>query len=332
MEDELAKVYGPAAVDRSVPKDAQYARGIVLLFVAAALWSLNGALIKLVNRHEVHGVTIAFWRSLFAGLFLMPLAWGRWHTLRAPLRARDGKAARAAPHWGILVSVVVFALMTTSFVVASTKTEAANAIILQYTSTFWIFGLSPLVTGEHPSLKDIPFLLAAMAGIGIIFVDNAATDLLGLVIALGAGFFYGLLVLMLRRVRDCDPGVITVMNNLGTALLLLVPAMMVGKWLPPIPALALLIGMGAIQLGLPYYLFSKGLAHVPAHEAALITMVEPILVPVWAYLAVGETVSKSTIAGGAVILAALVAFLLFKRRAENGRTTFDQGRGKGTPS
>jgi DME family drug/metabolite transporter len=299
---------------------------IGLLVLAAVLWSLNGALIKVLNRYGLHGVTIACYRSLFAGLFLIPLAWRGFRTLRptrgdrtvgeGPTSARPpgGRGRGFLFHTGVWITVATFALMTTSFVVACTKTEAANAIILQYTSTFWIFGLSPLITGERPSRKDVPYLFVAMIGVAVIFAGNAGTDLTGLVIALTAGLFYGLLVLLLRRLRDCDPAAVTVVNNLGTVVLLLIPTIWVSGLHPPARAVALLLVMGVVQLGLPYYFFSRGLQRIPAHRAALITMLEPVLVPVWAYLAVGDVVQWPTMVGGGLILAALVWFILSAQR------------------
>jgi drug/metabolite transporter, DME family len=63
--------------------------------------------------------------------------------------------------------------------------------------------------------------------------------------------------------------------------------------------------MGGVQLGLPYFLFSKGLRTIPLQEAALIALIEPVLNPVWVALTVGEIPSFATLVGGAMILAAL---------------------------
>jgi len=63
--------------------------------------------------------------------------------------------------------------------------------------------------------------------------------------------------------------------------------------------------MGAVQLGVPYFLFSKGLQSVPLQEASLIALIEPVLNPLWVALIVGEIPSFATIAGGGMILSAL---------------------------
>jgi len=49
----------------------------------------------------------------------------------------------------------------------------------------------------------------------------------------------------------------------------------------------------------------KGLKHVPATEASLIGMLEPIANPIWVFLFLGERPSPYSIAGGAIVLAAI---------------------------
>lgn len=296
---------------------------------AGVLWSLNGALIKLIFRGGAgpDAVSIAFYRSLFAGLFLFPLARGKFHTLARgwdQSKRRDREEGNPG-RWGLpdlqpaaLWCVVFFTLMTVCFVVANTKTEAANAIVLQYTSTFWVFGLSPWLLKERPRTNDVPVLVLAAAGILVIFLGNAETNLVGLIVALAAGLFFGLLTLAIRQLRDSDSAALTVFNNLGSAALMLPFVLLQGGLVISPRACILLIVMGVVQFGVPYYLYSLGLKRVPAYQAAFITMVEPVLVPVWAYCAVGETVPITTMIGGAIILVALCFFGLSARRAYVG--------------
>lgn len=280
--------------------------GIGLLVGASVLWSLNGALIKLTYEAGAEPLAIAFYRSLFAGLFLLPLGAGGVKTLSGGGRFPIRPAA--------LVCMICFTLMTACFVFANTKTQAANAVILQYTSTFWIYGLSPWVLRERPRVEDLRFLALAMVGIVIIFAGNASADAVGLTIALSSGLFFAMLTLMIRRLRDSDPAAVTVFNNLGSAILLLPVCFAVGGLTLSSRSLVLLIIMGIVQFGTPYYLYTVGLARVPAYQAALVTMIEPVLVPVWTYMAVGETVPRATLIGGLAILLALVLFIRNARR------------------
>jgi drug/metabolite transporter (DMT)-like permease len=63
--------------------------------------------------------------------------------------------------------------------------------------------------------------------------------------------------------------------------------------------------MGAFQLGLGYYLMSKGMASVPALEAVLLSLLEPVLNPVWTFLIVAESPGPWAVVGGAIIIAAV---------------------------
>jgi drug/metabolite transporter (DMT)-like permease len=63
--------------------------------------------------------------------------------------------------------------------------------------------------------------------------------------------------------------------------------------------------MGVVQLGIPYFLFSKGLETISLQEASLIVLIEPVLNPVWVALVVGEMPAPATMVGGGVILLSL---------------------------
>jgi drug/metabolite transporter (DMT)-like permease len=75
--------------------------------------------------------------------------------------------------------------------------------------------------------------------------------------------------------------------------------------------LAILVVMGAVQLGLPYFLFSKGLQSVSLQEASLIALIEPVLNPLWVALTVNEIPSAATLSGGAMILLGLAVRYLW---------------------
>ncbi len=76
---------------------------------------------------------------------------------------------------------------------------------------------------------------------------------------------------------------LTVVNLLFTALILL--PWLVGTALPTAAQLGWLFVFGAAQMGLPYWLMTRGLRTVSPQEAGTLTLLEPLLNPVWAYLA-----------------------------------------------
>ncbi|MEA2657949.1 MAG: hypothetical protein QOF64_534 [Candidatus Binatota bacterium] len=118
-----------------------------------------------------------------------------------------------------------------------------------------------------------------------------------------SGILFAAYMINLRRTHQVSLIYLTWINNAACTLLLL--------WivkseltLSPREVLILLV-MGALQLGMPYFLFSKGLQAVSLQEASLIALIEPVLNPLWVVFAVGEIPSPATITGGGMILLGL---------------------------
>ena len=64
-------------------------------------------------------------------------------------------------------------------------------------------------------------------------------------------------------------------------------------------------------MGIPYVLFAAGVQRISGHQASGIVLLEPVLLPVWVYLAWHsqpdyEPPSASTLIGATLILAGLV--------------------------
>ncbi len=70
--------------------------------------------------------------------------------------------------------------------------------------------------------------------------------------------------------------------------------------------LAFIALMGVVQLAFQYIFFTTGVRHIPAAQAALIGRATVVLTPLWAWLGVGEVPSGLTLAGGALVLVAVL--------------------------
>ena len=62
--------------------------------------------------------------------------------------------------------------------------------------------------------------------------------------------------------------------------------------------------LGVFQIAVAYVLVTSALRHIPALEASLILLIEPVLNPVWAWLFQGERPGPWALVGGAIILGA----------------------------
>jgi drug/metabolite transporter (DMT)-like permease len=308
---------GPRTETEARHEPAAWA-GVVGLLVCAVLWSLNGPLIKLLadpgmqpaGVAPVDGMTIACLRSLIGGLAFLPLLWGRRQRLAA------------APMKWRVTAVLLFTLMTVTFVVATARTAAANAIILQYTSPVWVFVLAPLWLGERPQRREGGVLLLAMVGVAIIFAGNPVTELRWLAVALASGFGYGALTVALRALKAAPPVSVAGMNALGSGLILLPAALVLASFELTGRQWGLVLVLGLVQFTLPYVIFSWALQRVRAHQAALIVLIEALLNPLLTWVIVGEAVPPATLVGGPLILLSVGWWLWLQRRSRAREAAF----------
>src|SRR5207248_11529380 len=122
---------------------------------------------------------------------------------------------------------------------------------------------------------------------------------------LGSGVTYAGVLLCLRVLRGAPSGLLTVLNHLLGGLVLLPFVLVLAPPVPTARQWVVLLLFGAVQMGLPYFLVARGLRSVSPQEAGTITLIEPLLNPLWAYLISGEVPSPWTLVGGSFILGAL---------------------------
>ncbi len=265
--------------------DLKATRGRLLIVSAALLWSLAGVFIKFL---DVPPLTIVFYRSFFACLIFTPF-----------VRRADWRISGP-----VGVSVLTYSAAISAFVSANKLTTAANAIVLQYTAPIFVFLFSRIVLREKVTKLNGLALSAGMLGVAVISLDSAGEpEMAGVLLALLSGLLFAAYMINLRRTTNVSPIYLTWINNAVCALLLLlvVKSQLVLTW----NQLGILAVMGAVQLGLPYFLFSKGLQSVSLQEASLIALIEPVLNPIWVAVTVGEIPSTATLTGGGMILMGL---------------------------
>ena len=255
----------------------------LLLLGAAALWSTAGAAMKLCG---LSGFQIAGGRSLVAGLFLL---------IALP-------EARRRPAMRMALGVAGYAFTVVLFTLANKLTTAANAIFIQDSAPLWVLALSPVLLGERASRSELLAIPVYGLGLALFFLDELSPgQLAGNLLALGAGLAFGLCIVGLRRAGEDATAAIVWGNLLAAALTL--PLWPAGPPARPVD-LALLAFLGVFQLGLAYLWFARGIARVPALEASLLVLLEPVLNPVWTFLLAGERPGPWALGGGAIVLAA----------------------------
>lgn len=278
-----------------------------LLFVLAAalLWSTGGLFIKWT---QLSAFELSFYRSLLAALTV------------AFFTRREGFGI----NWMTVLTSVLYAGLLLLFVVATKLTTAANAIFLQYTAPIYVLILEPLFYKEKFRRADLFIVLACIAGMSLFFVGKLRPqDVSGNVAALASGLCFAFYILLLRhpRTQKVNRAASVIYGNL---LLVLLTAPM---GLAAISKLTVwdagVVGyLGVVQIGVAYTLFTLGMARgVRSLDAGIVGYIEPVLNPVWVFIALAERPSRYALAGGAIIIVAvLVHTIMGARRALVRRT------------
>lgn len=268
---------------------------------AALLWSSGGLFIKVA---PMPALAVAGGRSLVAGIFYLLV-------LRPNLRA--ARWSTAAAYAGCIVT----------FVTATRLTTAANAIFLQYTGPAYVLLLSPWLLEEPFRAIDGLCVLLSLAGMSLFFVGKVETgQAFGNALGIISGIFFALTIVLLRRDAKAGRGDALPSTALGNLIAAAVTLPWMWQALPQMTTArgaGVLLYLGVVQLGLAYVLFIRGVRKVPAAEASLISMLEPIFNPIWVLLGTGEKPGPWAIAGGAIVIAAVVVRTLAPQRAQVAR-------------
>jgi drug/metabolite transporter (DMT)-like permease len=270
-------------------------RAVLFLILTAVLWSTSGLLIKLITWQPL---AILSGRSIVAAI-----------VLSVYLREIAFRPTRLQ-----VAGALSFVTAQLLYIAATKMTTAANAIFLQYTAPVWVLLFGHWFLKERPRRADYFAMLVIFAGLLLFFGDDLSRGgLAGNVLAILSGVALAALMLFMRLQRDLRPARIFLLGCWIGALVG-APWLLRATFSPS--NVGIILCLGVFQMGLASILYSIGIQYVPALEATLILTLEPILNPVWVFLAIGETPGPLALAGGVLVLGAVVARAIASARAE----------------
>jgi drug/metabolite transporter, DME family len=270
------------------------------LVATGLLFSTGGAAIKAVT---LSGWQVASFRSGVAAVALLAVL----------------PQARRGWSWRVVPVAAAYAATLVLFVLANRLTTAANAIFLQSTAPLYLLFLAPWLLREPVRARDLLCAAAVAGGMVLFFIGSergvatAPDPPRGNLIALASGLSWALTMTGLRWLgRDAVSGK---PHNPALAPVALGNVLAFLAALPfALPAtsfhasdLAVILYLGVVQIGLAYFLLTRAVRYVPAFEATVVLLLEPVMNPVWAWLVHHERPGPWALAGGAVILSAALA-------------------------
>ncbi len=260
-------------------------RASLCMLICGIMWSTGGLFVKLIPWHPV---VISGARSLIAALIVLLY-------LKGPRQILANRRTMLAGLFLTLVMVL--------YVWAIKLTTAANAIVLQYLSPVFIILINLLVFQQKATLKQLIAVGISVCGIALFFFDQLSLEgLIGCILAILSGVFYAAYYVASNHLNSQQETLSATFFGQFYTTLFAIPFAVAS---PPVLSGASLVNLlllGVIQLGLPYVIYSRAIRYCAPLNAMLICMVEPLLNPVWVFLAVGEVPGFFALMGAIVVI------------------------------
>ncbi|MEZ4509796.1 MAG: DMT family transporter [Eubacteriales bacterium] len=275
----------------------QSTKGTIAMVGAALLWSFGGIIIKLI---PWNAFAIAGLRSVLGGLVIY--AYLRSRGLRMIFNKDSAKIA------------IAFAGLCTTFVVANKMTTAANAIVIQYCAPVYVLLYIAFVQKKKLRPLDIAVVPVTILGVALCFLGQIGNGhLAGDLIALVSGFFFAGMFIFSEGVSEQTRASGLMQGQFLTALIGL-PALFITRPSFTPSAIAAILVLGIVQIGVSYVLYSIAIKNAPLLSCSLLAVLEPMLNPVWVFLFAGENPGVLSLIGGVVVVTVVTLWSVYDAR------------------
>jgi drug/metabolite transporter (DMT)-like permease len=276
-----------------------HTRAVFLMVAVTLMWSIAGVVTRQLE--HARSFEITFWRSFFTVASLMvilPFFQGR----EVFARIRSGSAA-------LWISGVCWSVMFTAFMIALRLTSVANVLVTMSVGPFLTALFARIFIGYRIPVRTWIAILVAGAGIAYMYAaqvsgGQVAGTLVALCVPLAGAVNWTVVQRSQARGLNVDlvPSVLigAVISTL-TTLPLAMPLQASGH------DIALLALLGLVQLAIPCTLSVLCARVLKAPEIALLASLEVIFGILLAWVGAGEVPGQTVLAGGALVIGALVA-------------------------
>jgi drug/metabolite transporter (DMT)-like permease len=201
-------------------------------------------------------------------------------------------------------------------VLSLAHTSVANTLILMSTGPYVTALLGFLLLGERVAPRTWVTMGVALVGAVIMVSDSYSRGtVVGDLLAIVMSASFAVATVLVRRHPEIQ---MTPAAALATALTALAALPLADPLATSPRDLALLAFFGIGQFGVGFLLFMAGARLLPVAETSLIGMLEIVLGPLWVWLVLSERPAAASLAGGVLILAAVlgpsIARLVVPRR------------------
>ena len=286
--------------------------GIPLVLMAGIFWSLSGLVYRWIE--VATAWQVLFYRSLSLFCFI-----ALWLVVR--YRGRLVGVFQSAGRLSVLGGLCL-SISFSGYILALDQTSVANALFILAAAPFFAALLGRVLLSEHIGWTTSLAMGMAALGLAVMAGNELAIGRgLGELFALAAALGLAGLTITLRMRRSTDMLPAILFASLFATLFALTGMLWDGDSLILTPKdLSLSISLGVFQVGLGFMLYTAGSRHLPAVELTLLSLTEVIVGPILAWLGADEVPSVTTLAGGALILLAIVTLAVLGQRHQPAKT------------
>ncbi len=293
--------------------------GIARLYIilAAVCWGIIGIFCRTLSDYGCTPMQIVLIRMGVATAAMVSYLLMR-DRKKLKIRWRDGG-------WFAALGMCSLVFFNWCYFRAMGRTSLAVAAVLLYTAPVFVYIMSVFCLGESLNIRKITALLVAFAGIvlvsGGIATEGADLSMSGVLYGLGAGFGYALYsILGTVLLKKYEPETVCcyafLFAAIGAAVLTGSPF---DKAVVEIPLRiwAAALGIGVFCSMIPFLIYTKGLAVVPASQASVFATLEPVVAALTGAVFFREEVDAKKLCGILLILGGIL--LLGSGKGDNGK-------------
>lgn len=278
-----------------------FAHGLGLMALAALFFAFTDVLIKFVSP-LLTTIEIAFFRFLIGGIILWPLI----SSTRTSLKGNHS--------WILLARGLSGFLCFFFFLKSIAMIPVANAVVLAYTFPMFTALFSFLLFKEPVRAKEIILIGVGLIGIYVLIDPRSEFNNMGCIFGLLAGFFSGLTVVLIRKLRETNgPLIISFYYSLVGATLSF-PFFVKGFRMPNLQQILLLILISLIFLG-AQLLMTQGFKSCKALGGSVILMSEVVFVAIAGIVIFKDSISTRFLTGAFLVVGSGVGLNLIGRRS-----------------
>ena len=280
---------------------------ILLILFGATLMSFVGLLLRLIEAADAF--QILTYRSIALAAAVAVFACVR-------RKVGFGEFLSSIDRWSVLVGC--FLCIAFSFYIYSLlNTSIASGLLILSSAPVFAAFLGWGILGEKPTATTWIALVMAIGGVGIMVFDGLESGrMLGNLFALVSAFCFAAMLVTIRGIGREEPlggtflgGVFACLLN-AALVVYLGSGFAVSEW-----DFGLSLFMGAFTIGLGIACVTLAAGFLPPSEVSVLVLLESVLGPLWVWMFLGETASAYVLAGGAIVLAAVVLQAFGGRRA-----------------